>query len=194
MSCYDGLIPIYTYHLSIEREDRPLLDVTVTAKGEAEDIGKANRSILRLLKEYTPKIVPMPIPATACEETEEQTPDSCSGTPAQAGDGARQPMTFGPGIKGAVYLKCPVCENKFHACLRDYQESIPCKCGHMIDLTDPTIVRYDYSCPACGRNNYGKTNIEDPEYTETFHCGELVKLRWSKSDKRYKGVTPEGRQ
>lgn len=63
MSYYDGLCPSYTFRLSIEREDRQMLDVAITAKGEAAELNRAKKTIQRLLNENTPKIEPGPIPA-----------------------------------------------------------------------------------------------------------------------------------
>lgn len=199
MSYYDGFTPVYTFRLSIDREDRELLDVIITAKGEAEDIGKAKRSIRRLLEEHTPKIRPAAVP-TAEIDPEQEGPDEDPPEPEELpeepvdGPVTTFATTFNAGIKGLVFLECPVCGNKFHACLKDYQTGIPCKCGHMIDLTDPTIARFEYNCPSCGRHTYGKTNIEGAEYTDTCQCGEIIKLRWSKLDRQYMGVTPEDRQ
>lgn len=200
MSCYDGFTPIYTFRLSIEREDRTLLDVAVTSKGKAEAIGRAKRSIQRLLNEYTPKIEPAAVPAPEFEPVElepEEEPEESVDSAAQGAEISEEPeqmnspvTTFIPGLKGVVYLECPVCGRRFHTCLREYTQSIPCNCGHMIDLTDPTFARFEYHCPSCGRNSYGKTNIEGAEYTDTCQCGESIKLRWNKTIKAYQGVAP----
>lgn len=182
MNYHDRFTPGCTFRLSIAQEDKTLLDVVVTAEGEAEAISRAKRSIQRLLNEHTPKIeqAAISIPAeTAMEKAEEP-----QGPEEQAPTGCGDPA-FNSGAKGVLNLKCPECMSNFHICLRDYQRSVPCKCGHVIDLTDPTIARYEYNCPSCGRHNYGKTNIEDPEYTDTCQCGENIRLVWNKVRKRY---------
>lgn len=177
MSYYDGLCPSYTFRLSIEREDRQMLDVAITAKGKAAELNRAKKTIQRLLNENTPKIEPGPIPAPdipapviQAEEPEDPAPEQV---------GVRH------AVKGVVKLRCPECEKMFHTCLKDYQEHITCNCGRVIDLTDSTMARFEYDCPKCGKHNYGKTNLEDPEIEDNCVCGEIVRLKWDKQSKKY---------
>ena len=210
MSYYDGFRPIYTFHLSIEREDRTLLDTTVTAKGEVKDVNIAKKFIQRALNEYTPKIEPAVIPAPEAEPVkaaakkepkeavpprlEEQSPAPFDGVSLQEGteEETKQPIVFKPGVKGFVLLRCPECGNRFHFFLKDYQAVISCKCGCKIDLTDPTLARYEYTCSKCSRKLYGWTNEEEPELEDRCQCGEPVKMVWSKKDKRYTDVGKRG--
>lgn len=43
MSIFDGFMPTYTFRLQIERNDRGILDTSITAKGDADEISKANQ-------------------------------------------------------------------------------------------------------------------------------------------------------
>lgn len=200
MSYYDGFTPGYTFRLSIEREDRTLLDAAVAAKGEAEAIGKAKRSIQRLLNEYTPKVESAAVPVPEFEPVEpepEEKPEEPVDGAALEPEISEEPKrknspvtTFITGIKGSVFLECPVCGKRFHACFREDTQSVPCNCGHMIDLTAPTFARYEYNCLSCGRHNYGKTNIEGAEYSDFCQCGKIIKLRWDQKNRKYMGFMP----
>lgn len=176
MSYYDGLCPIYTFRLSIEREDRELLDVTVSAKGEPAELNRAKETIQRLLNENTPKIEPGPAPAPVLEVTGPEPPEDSVPEPEE---------DIRHRVKGVVKMICPACGGVIHAFLMDYEKSLTCKCGHVIDLTDPTIARYEYDCPKCGKHRYGRTNLEDTEIEDRCGCGETVKLEWDKQGKRY---------
>lgn len=85
MSYYDGFTPVYTFRLQIEREDRMILDTSITAKGSREEIIKVKKNIRKLLDEYAPlppvllpapDIPPLPEPEPVSEpENPEASPD-----------------------------------------------------------------------------------------------------------------------
>lgn len=71
------------------------------------------------------------------------------------------------GARGLMFLHCPVCNRTFKQFNKDFTESANCFCGAKIPL-DNTI-RFEYTCPACGKLTYGRTNIE----TATIDAGSM---------------------
>jgi hypothetical protein len=76
MSYYDGLVPAYTFRLSIEREDRTIIASSITVKGSKDEIAKAKKTMNRLLNEYTPEFkTPAPAPLQPEPEPEQPAQD-----------------------------------------------------------------------------------------------------------------------
>ncbi len=193
MSSYDSLASTYTFHLYIERDDREIIDATITAKDDPGEIAKAKKDLKRLLDAYSPTLKASPAPAPDIPPPQEPE-NSDSGTPSadqpdKAEDAApssvAQTSSKRPnGAKGLLLLRCAECGNTFGTFLREYQTGIACKCGHQIDLTAP-LARYHISCPSCGHEGFGRTNLEDPEIEVRCRCGRDVTLRWVPDAKGY---------
>lgn len=87
------------------------------------------------------------------------------------------------GASGVLRLVCPVCHKFFGTFLHVPQVSIGCHCGVTISLEGLRDFRYDCGC--CGRNSYGKTNLEEPEITIPCKCGNPMTLRWDDAKSIY---------
>lgn len=74
------------------------------------------------------------------------------------------------GAKGLMLLRCPKCKSEFVQFLREPQTTNECrKCGAKIPLD--ALARFEFTCPACKKVSYGRTNIEDAEITnQKFSC------------------------
>lgn len=66
-----------------------------------------------------------------------------------------------------MFLHCPVCNRTFKQFNNDFTESANCFCGAKIPLDNTT--RFEYTCPACGKLTYGRTNVE----TATIDAGSM---------------------
>lgn len=182
MSYYDGFTPTYTFSLCIERSDRVLVDTTVEVKATAEEIAKAKKTIQRLMNEYAPVAkAPAPADDPVEPEMESQAP---TGSPEQEGETDPPPEKKPDGARGLLRLYCRECGNTFGTFLKELQSEITCRCGHHIDLTVP-LARYRFTCPHCGKESWGKTNLEDPELTARCICGEDVVMRWNSKEREY---------
>lgn len=71
------------------------------------------------------------------------------------------------GARGLMFLHCPVCNRTFKQFNKDFTESANCFCGAKIPLDNTT--RFEYTCPACGKLTYGRTNVE----TATIDAGSM---------------------
>lgn len=61
-----------------------------------------------------------------------------------------------------MLLRCPKCKSEFVQFLREPQTTNECrKCGAKIPLD--ALARFEFTCPACKKVSYGRTNIEDAE-------------------------------
>ena len=85
------------------------------------------------------------------------------------------------GAKGLMLLRCPKCKSEFVQFLREPQTTNECrKCGAKIPLD--ALARFEFTCPACKKASYGRTNIEDAEITnQKFSCvcgRSIPKLTW----------------
>ena len=85
------------------------------------------------------------------------------------------------GTKGLMLLRCPKCKSEFVQFLREPQTTNECrKCGAKIPLD--ALARFEFTCPACKKVSYGRTNIEDAEITnQKFSCvcgRSIPKLTW----------------
>lgn len=69
-----------------------------------------------------------------------------------------------------MLLRCPKCKSEFVQFLREPQTTNECrKCGAKIPLD--ALARFEFTCPACKKMSYGRTNIEDAEITnQKFSC------------------------
>lgn len=200
MSYFDGFTPTYTFQLRIERDDRIILDTAIAAKGDADGVAKAKKTIQRLLNEYTPVIKP---PVQAKDPEPEQTapalpepensggsaqdPDDDPPVPEETAEPLPPPRTHErppQGARGVLRLHCRACGNTFGTFLRDYQTEIACRCGQPIDLTAP-LAMYRFNCPYCEKESWGRTNLEDPEITVRCKCGGDVDLRWNPKAREY---------
>ena len=197
MSYYDGLIQTYKFSLRIERSDRLILNTEIIVKGTPDEITKAKKNIQRLLTDYTQTAkAPEPASAPAPEADAPSLPEPNTQIPAteqQQDEPAEEtsPQSTGPtdtkkpdGVRGLIRLRCPECSNTFGTFLRDHQTELMCKCGHGIDLTVP-LARYRFTCPYCGKETWGLTNLEDPEIIIPCKCSEDVYLRWNPQVKEY---------
>lgn len=194
MSYFDGLTPIYTFRLQIERSDRTILDAAITAKAAPDELAKTKRSIQRLLNEYAPAAV-IPAPTQPPEQPTALLPPAAD-QPEQPAEAALPQSTSGAestprpdrklpvGGKGLLRLRCKECGNIFVIFLWNYQTEIVCRCGHHIDLTAP-LAKYHYTCPYCEKDGWGQTNLEDPEITVKCKCGGDIDLRWNPKAREY---------
>lgn len=66
-----------------------------------------------------------------------------------------------------MFLHCPECNRTFKQFNKDFTESANCFCGAKIPLDNTT--RFEYTCPACGKLTYGRTNVE----TTTIDAGSM---------------------
>lgn len=104
-----------------------------------------------------------------------------------------------------MLLRCPKCKSEFVQFLREPQTTNECrKCGAKIPLD--ALARFEFTCPVCKKESYGRTNVEDAEIAwlvmaatchETFGYGRdrLARLKqnsmnnykqyleWEKEDK-----------
>ena len=118
-----------------------------------------------------------------CDRQRESEAEEPEEAPAPAGGG--QTSDKRPeGARGLLRLYCRECGNTFGTFLKELQSEITCRCGHHIDLTVP-LARYRFTCPHCGKESWGKTNLEDPELTARCICGEDVVMRWNSKEREY---------
>lgn len=92
------------------------------------------------------------------------------------------------GAKGLMLLRCPKCRSEFVQFLREPQTTNECrKCGAKIPLD--ALARFEFTCPACKKMSYGRTNIEDAEITnQKFSCvcgRSIPKLTWDPAKRCY---------
>jgi hypothetical protein len=69
---------------------------------------------------------------------------------------------------------------------KEFQTDALCKCGGHIDLTDPTLARFEADCPYCGKHTYGTTNKEDADISIQCKCGKDLNLWWDKENAEYR--------
>lgn len=86
------------------------------------------------------------------------------------------------GAKGLMLLRCPKCKSEFVQFLREPQTTNECrKCGAKIPLD--ALARFEFTCPVCKKESYGRTNVEDAEIVnEKFSCvcgRSIPKLTWN---------------
>lgn len=177
MSYYDGFAPVYTFHLCIARDDGEIIRTAITAKADPSEIAKAKKDIRRLLDAYSPKFPAHPAPAP---DIPLPVAEPVEDTPAQD----QAPKAKPEGARGLLRLRCPECGKNFGTYLKDPQPSVPCRCGHHIDLTAP-LARYRFTCPYCEKETWGLTNLEDPDIVIRCKCGKDVGLRWMPDAKEY---------
>ena len=96
-----------------------------------------------------------------------------------------KPPQVPEGAKGLMKLKCKGCGDNFVAFLRERQVTWVCrKCGYTIPLTNTALFEFD--CPTCGRHAFGRTNIEDADFTfPCGGCGTEINLTWNRKARRY---------
>ena len=178
MSYFDGFTPVCTFRLQIEREDRTVLDSAITVKATDGEISRAKKTIQELLSEYAPAAErPEPTPPNQEESRSEESGPETKLPP---------PVADRPhGAKGLMKLHCPDCGNRFGVFLKDYQEAINCKCGHLFDLTAP-LARFYFTCPYCEKEAWGKTNAEDAGVTIRCVCGGDIDLEWDPEHREYR--------
>lgn len=92
------------------------------------------------------------------------------------------------GTKGLMLLRCPKCKSEFVQFLREPQTTNECrKCGAKIPLD--ALARFEFTCPACKKASYGRTNVEDAEIAnEKFSCvcgRSIPKLTWNPAKRCY---------
>lgn len=92
------------------------------------------------------------------------------------------------GAKGLMLLRCPKCKSEFVQFLREPQTTNECrKCGAKIPLD--ALARFEFTCPACKKASYGRTNVEDAEIVnEKFSCvcgRSIPKLTWNPAKRCY---------
>lgn len=76
------------------------------------------------------------------------------------------------GAKGLMLLRCPKCKSEFVQFLREPQTTNECrKCGAKIPLD--ALARFEFTCPACKKVSYGRTNIEDSDVFRVRVAGEF---------------------
>lgn len=82
------------------------------------------------------------------------------------------------GIKGAVYIVCPVCGKEYSCMLKEPKENFKCKCGNEIALV--RLKRIKFTCE-CGKKWEYKTNIRrDNMFDFTCRkCGSFNALEWN---------------
>lgn len=87
-----------------------------------------------------------------------------------------------------MLLRCPKCKSEFVQFLREPQTTNECrKCGAKIPLD--ALARFEFTCPVCKKENYGRTNVEDAEIVnEKFSCvcgRSIPKLTWNPAKRCY---------
>ena len=85
-------------------------------------------------------------------------------------------------------LRCPKCKSEFVQFLREPQTAHECrKCGAKIPLD--ALARFEFTCPVCKKESYGRTNVEDAEIVnEKFSCvcgRSIPKLTWNPAKRCY---------
>lgn len=97
-------------------------------------------------------------------------------------------LAYARRAKGLMLLRCPKCKSEFVQFLREPQTTNECrKCGAKIPLD--ALARFEFTCPACKKVSYGRTNIEDAEITnQKFSCvcgRSIPKLTWDPAKRCY---------
>lgn len=92
------------------------------------------------------------------------------------------------GANGLMLLRCPKCKSEFVQFLHEPQTTNECrKCGAKIPLD--ALARFEFTCPACKKVSYGRTNVEDAEIVnEKFSCvcgRSIPKLTWNPAKRCY---------
>lgn len=92
------------------------------------------------------------------------------------------------GAKGLMLLRCPKCKSEFVQFLREPQTTNECrKCDAKIPLD--ALARFEFTCPVCKKESYGRTNVEDAEIVnEKFSCvcgRSIPKLTWNPAKRCY---------
>ena len=209
MAYFDGFAPTYTFRIMIERSDRPVLDAAFTTKGTPKEIQKVKRSIQKLLREY-PQASEKTLPeegyptddaseevgqpdtiqkevyeseTTLSGEADQEEEMDLEATPAQ--DSTTTRTHFVEGARGLLRMCCPDCGKTFMVFLKDFQTEVSCNCGHSFDLTLP-LAKFQYVCPYCENERYGRTNSEEALIQIRCKCGGDVDLEWNPKTKEYR--------
>ncbi len=178
----------YMFQLHIAQDGEAIVDVIVGANAVPEEIGKAKKTLRRMLDEFTPKIEALSLfqpdlPAQPAPRLVEEASSSAVLAPAII----RRPKSSGAkGAKGLMILHCETCGDIFVTVLKGSEQELTCKCGSRIDLTRP-MASFRYICPCCEKKTWGKTNVEEPDFETRCLCGNKIRLVWVVKDKEYRG-------
>ena len=77
-------------------------------------------------------------------------------------------------VKGMLLVRCPECHGRFVTVARDYVSEKGCSCGHKVQLGKSNTTRFEFTCKACNKLNYGRTNIDEadiPAGSISCFCG-----------------------
>ncbi len=77
-------------------------------------------------------------------------------------------------VKGMLLVRCPECHGRFVTVARDYVSETGCSCGHKVQLGKSNTTRFEFTCKACNKLNYGRTNIDEadiPAGSISCFCG-----------------------
>ena len=74
-----------------------------------------------------------------------------------------------------MLLRCPKCKSEFVQFLREPQTTNECrKCGAKIPMD--ALARFEFTCPACKKESYGRTNVEDAEECKGIKSATAYKI------------------
>ena len=77
-------------------------------------------------------------------------------------------------VKGLLLVRCPECHGRLVTVARDYVSETGCSCGNKIQLGKSNTTRFEFTCKACNKLNYGRTNIDEadiPAGSISCFCG-----------------------
>jgi len=160
----------YMFRLCIEQERDSILELAVGAADTAESVAKAKKTILKLLDEFSPEFA---APTTRLNLSTQEDNSEMKPEP-----------TMRNGVKGFILLRCQACGNTFKLFQREPKKRVFCKCGHCVDLAVP-LAHFQCTCAKCGKQSWGKTNIEEASIEVRCSCGNPITLNWYPEDRQY---------
>ena len=196
-----GFSNYYTFHIGIKRNNDTVLDVTLGANGNQDEIDKTKKTMQRLLNSYMPSFKKTDLKTETIptapkfiledqasvgptDQPEDTPPPEIGAEQAETQAQKASPDEEPEGARGLVHLRCGGCGGQITAFLYMKRREFICRCGYSVDLTKP-MAKFKYICPYCEAERWGLTNLEDPTISVKCKCGRMVDMQWVPKAKEY---------